>query len=234
MDKKWEDPTEKPHAERWHGDLLAMDPGAISPGLACFRHGVLVACTRLRVPAEFAELPEPERWIRIADLAVTWWIGTWDGITRTVRTFIYERPQWYTREKSKGDPNKLAHVLGVGQSLAVMLCMMNSAKGARQPELLAPTPAEWTGQVPKTVKRKGKDVLPKDPRESVRHSRVWFHLEPGEKAVCLARNEEGKLTDTLLSHINNDAFDGIGLGEFALGRYKIGATGRVFAGATKG
>ena len=227
---KWEDPKTLPNSERWHGDLLAMDPGVRSPGLALFRHGVLVACTRLKVPDSYAELPEAERWIRVADLGADWWQAQQDGVKRTVRTLIYERPQWYseTRGKSKGDPNKLAHVLGVGQSLSVMFAMHNSHEGSRQPELLSPTPAEWTGQVPKTD-RAGK--LPKDPRKSPRHARVWAALAPGEKAICLHRGEDGALTDTLLRDVNNDAFDGIGLGLFALGRYKASGQ-RVFAGAS--
>lgn len=221
------------HSDRWHGDLLAMDGGVRSPGLALFRHGVLVSATRLRIPEELHTLPEGERWLRIADLGVEWWQAQQQGVKRTVRTVIYERPQWYseTRGKTKGDPNKLAGILGVGQSLAVMFAMHNSHEGTRPPEILSPTPAEWTGQIPKTDRN---DKLPKDPRKSPRHSLVWSCLEPGEKAVCLVRDGmHGGITDVLLKDVNNDAFDGMGLGLFALGRYKPGVTGRVFAGATR-
>lgn len=225
------DPTERPNADRWHGDLLAMDPGVRSPGLALFRHGVLVGTTRLRIPEEYHSLPDGERWLRIADLAADWWQQQQQGVKRTVRTVIYERPQWYseTKGKSKGDPNKLAGVLGVGQSLAVIFAMHNSHEGNRPPEIITPTPAEWTRQVPKTD-RNGK--LPKDPRKSPRHAHVWSCLERGEQELCLIRDESA-ITNVLMRDVNNDAFDGMGLGLFALGRYVPGATGRVFAGATR-
>lgn len=213
-----------------HGDLLALDPGVRSPGLALFRHGVLTATTRLKIPEELHALPNGVRWLRIALLAREWWVEQQLGIKRTVRTFVYEHPQWYSEreKKTKGDPNKLAHVLGVGQSLAVLIAMQNIHEGTRPPEILNPTPHEWTGNVPKTVNGK----LPKDPRKSPRHGRLWGLLTPGERAICLARNEAGELTNTLLREVNNDAFDGIGIGLFALKRYSLNG-GRVFAGATR-
>lgn len=226
---KWEATKELPNSERHHGDLLALDGSVRSPGLSLYRHGVLVAATRISVPKELESLPEAERWYRVAALCFAWWEEQNEGIGRTVRTLIYERPQWYSerQKKSKGDPNKLAHVLGVSQSLAIMFVMHNLQRGARPPELLSPTPAEWTGQVPKTD-RNGK--YPKDPRKSPRHSRVWGCLTPGEQAVLLKREAEtGKLTGDLRNDANHDTFDGVGIGLFALGRYKAV---RVFAGAT--
>lgn len=207
----WFGPTENPEADRWHGDLLTCDPSVRSPGVALFRHGKLIACDRVKIPEELHELPEGRRWMRVANEISSWWQEQLDGHDHLVRTFVYELPQIYseTQGKSKGDPNQLLGLVGVGQSLAVMLTMYNMSTGARPPMLLTPKPSEWTGQLPKTVKGK----YPKDPRESPRGARIWARLQAGEREV------------TVLQH---DAFDSIGLGLFALGRYE---RERVFPGA---
>lgn len=183
-----------------------------SPGVSLFRHGVLVACDRVKVPEELHELPAGERWLRVANEITIWWQEQHVG-GNVVRTVIYELPQVYTREKSKGDPNKLIGLAGVGQSLATMLTMWNTQNGHRPPELLTPKPDEWTGQLPKTVKVNGVAKIPKNPWESPRGQRIESRLEAGERKITPAQH---------------DAIDSLGLGLWALGRYE---RVRVFPGA---
>lgn len=207
----WFGPTEQPAAERWHGDLLALDPSVRSPGIALYRHGCLYATARVKMDEAWAELPAGQRWLRIANELAAWWLDNRDGNGHMVRTVVYELPQIYSESegKSKGDPNKLLGLAGTGQSLAVLLTAFNIQNGARPPELLSPTPAEWTGQLPK--KTKG------DPRESPRGARIWSRLEEAERKIVLQSKA-----------LQHDAFDGIGLGLFALKRYD---RARVFPGA---
>lgn len=204
--------AEDPAAERWHGDLLALDPGVRSPGVALFRHGCLLAVDRIKLDPEWASMEPAARWLRIGNEITAWWLDNRDG-DHYVRTFVYELPQIYSekRGKSKGDPNKLLGLLGVGQSVATIITAFNISHGARPPELLSPQPAEWTGQLPKTVGKK----TPKDPRESPRGARIWSRLEPAEQLIAGAT-------------LQHDAFDGIGLGLHALKRY---GRSRIFPGA---
>lgn len=216
----WDGRADDPCADRWHGDLLSLDPSVKSPGAALYRHGCLHAITRLKInDEEIAALPDGQRWLRVASELFAWWIDERAGHEHMVRTFVYEMPQIYSESqgKSKGDPNQLLGLVGTGQSLAVLLHAFNVARGVRPPELLTPTPAEWTGQLPKTVKKGGKNVYPKDPRESPRGSRIWSRWQPGEQAIVIQ-------SKALL----HDAFDGGGLGLYGLGRYKHT---RVFPGA---
>jgi hypothetical protein len=215
----WFAPTDEPNSERWHGDLLALDPSVRSPGVSLFRHGCLFAVGRIRIDEEIHALPAAQRWLRVANEITAWWLEHRDGHDHLIRTLIYELPQIYSESegKSKGNPNQLLGLVGTGQSLATLMTAYNIHRGARPPELLSPTPAEWTGQLPKTIKCAGKNVLPKDPRESPRGQRIWSRLEEVEREIVLASKA-----------LQHDAFDGMGLGLSALRRYD---QRRVFPGA---
>lgn len=215
----WFGPSDAPNSDRWHGDLLALDPSVRSPGVALYRHGCLHAVGRIRIDEEIHALPPAQRWLRVAEEIFAWWLDNRDGHAYTIRTLVYELPQIYSESegKSKGNPNELLGLVGVSQSLAVLITAYNVQHGVRPPELLSPTPAEWTGQCPKTIKRGGKSVLPKDPREAPRGQRIWSRLEAAEQAVVVT-----------CKAFQHDAFDGMGLGLFALRRYD---QRRVFPGA---
>jgi hypothetical protein len=210
----WFGPTDLPESPRHHGDLLALDPSVNSPGVVLFRHGVLIAAAKVKIDEAFAELGRAARCMRVADEVIVWWAEQ-EGVG-TVRTVIYEWPQIYSEaeNKSKGNPNELLGLVGVGQSLATALTVYNIQHGARPPEVLSPTPAEWTGQVPKTIKIGGKNRIPKDPWTSPRGMRIKGKLQPGELKSVPAQH---------------DAIDSVGLGLWALGRYD---RVRVFPGAT--
>lgn len=217
----WFAPTDEPNAERWHGDLLGYDPSVRSPGVALFRHGCLHAVARIRIDEEIHTLPDAHRWLRVGEEIFAWWADNRDGHDHTIRTVVYELPQVYSESegKSKGNPNELLGLVGTGQSLAVLVTAFNVQRGVRPPELLSPTPAQWTGQCPKTIKRAGKSVYPKDPRESPRGQRIWSHLESAEQLIVVASKA-----------LQHDAFDSMGLGLHALHRYE---QRRVFPGATR-
>lgn len=190
--------------DRWTGDLLSVDPGLRSPGAALFRHGVLIACDRIKIDDELHALDSGTRYLRVAQEIIAWYADVIEAQGAcALRTVIFEHPQWYTRDKSKGDPNKLAGCLGVGQSVAVLAFERCVAAELRGPEILSPLPAEWTGQIPKD---------PKKPWTSPRGERVSSRLVEAERKLVPAQH---------------DAIDGLGLGLWALGRYE---RRRVFPG----
>jgi hypothetical protein len=194
--------------------LLAIDPGQNSPGVALFvpnTPGLMLRhAARLAIPEAFAEMPEGARWMHVAAEVVSW-----AEARGRIDSVVFERPQWYARAKSKGDPNQLAGVAGVAANVTGMLwknCI----------HVTSPTPAEWIGQVSKvcpacegrkTTKRtdgkKGRGA----PRICIechnsawgtpRGRRIWSRLSEAERALCPDQN---------------DAIDAVGIGLWALGR----------------
>lgn len=193
------------HDERWHGDLLALDPSIRSPGVALFRHGILVAADRVKIPGSIHKLPIGTRCERVAREVADWWRQECDDTPYVIRTVIFEWPQIYRFTKSSGDPNDLVPLGAVGIAFQMLVSAANLTRNARPPELLTPQPAEWTGQLPKS--KTG------DPWLSPRGARIKGKLQPGELSKVPAQH---------------DAIDALGLGLWALGRFS--AT-RVFSGA---
>lgn len=197
------DPRANP--ERWHHELVALDPGIRSPGVALFRNGILVGAAKIRLAKELEDLPMGQRCMRVAQQIAAWWDQYHES---AIRTIVFEWPQIYAREKSKGDPNKLVPLVAVGTAFATIVQGANIQHGIRPPELLTPMPAEWTGQVPKSTKG--------DPWKSPRGIRIWDGLAPGERTAVPPQH---------------DAIDSVGLGLWALGRYGSAGVNRVFPGA---
>ena len=195
-------------SDRHHGDLIAVDPSVNSPGVALFRHGVLEACERIKIPKDVSKLGYGARCLRVAQEIAAWWQE--QGEREVVRVVVFEWPQTYRETKSKGDHNQLLGLVGVGQSLAALVTGHNVLTGQRPPEIVTPTPAEWTGQLPKTVD----GSLPSDPWTSPRGIRIGDRLEIGERRVVPPQH---------------DAIDALGLGLWALGRYR---PRRAFSGVT--
>lgn len=170
--------------------LLALDPGKNSPGAAIFGASGLVDAARIRVPAGYADFPEGARWLQVA-LLITAWTSTY-----TIDAVIFERPQWYARSKSKGDPNQLAGIAGVAANVTGILSVY------RRIEVFSPVPSEWIGQLPKTcpVCKANKKKCPEcrgSAWETPRGRRIRSRLSPAELALVPDQN---------------DAIDAVGLG----------------------
>ncbi len=120
--------------------LLAVDPSLHSVGLALFKDGQLTGTTRIQ--PEFEEVPPIGfRCFIVANLIRQHYSVIWGGTPMGCK-LIFEWPQIYRTVKSKGDPNDLIPLAGVGMALAGLLGVVPQT----------PTPAEWAGQLPKTTK----------------------------------------------------------------------------------
>jgi hypothetical protein len=172
--------------------MLALDPGLNHPAAALFRGGILVSAERVKVGTGLTDLPTAERCVRVAAAVVRWGMG----LNMNPRWLVVEWPQIYRASKSKGDPNDLTPLAGIGSALAGMLSVALSPRDIYL-GVLSPTPAEWAGQVPKSEKG--------DPWKSPRGARVRSRLS------------EAEVTAVLPSH---DAVDAVGLGLWALGRFE--------------
>jgi Holliday junction resolvasome RuvABC endonuclease subunit len=176
--------------------LLAIDPGMNSPGAAIFGASGLVDAGRVSIPSTFATMPDGARWMHVAACIVAW------TSTYQIDAVVYERPQWYQRAKSKGDPNQLVGVAGVAANVTGMLWR-------NRLEVRSPTPAEWVGQLSKVcpvckgkAKRKCLECHG-SAWETPRGRRIHSRLTPAEIALVPDQN---------------DAIDAVGIGLWALGR----------------
>lgn len=186
--------------------LLAIDPGMNSPGAALFAHdasgSALLHAHRVPIPDDYAELPDGARWMWVAREIVQWAMGP----GRRIDNVVFERPQWYARAKSKGDPNQLAGVAGVAANVTGILSTTSGPLA-----VFSPKPSEWIGQLPKVCpvckgKAKKKCLECKGSAwETPRGRFIRSRLTPEERA---------------LAPDQNDAIDAVGLGLWALGRLK--------------
>lgn len=182
--------------------LIGLDPGMNSPGIALFNNQRLVVADRVRGD-DFAELPDGERWLRVARALSAWTREHIGQNAPELLTIVFEKPQWYQRGKSKGDPNQLVGVAGVAANYTGVMSMMC------QVSIGSPTPAEWIGQLPKVcpvckgkAKRKCKACLG-SAWKTPRGQRIWSHLTEQERPLVPDQN---------------DAIDAVGIGLWAIGR----------------
>lgn len=178
--------------------LLGLDPGTRSPGLAFFGDHGLVAADRCRVD-DLADEPDGQRWFDIARRLAAWALAR---VPSGPLHIVFERPQWYQRGKSKGDPNQLAGLTGVAGNLCGILSAHYHITIASW------KPAEWIGQLPKTcpVCKENKKKCPVcngSAWRTPRGKRIRASLSPAELALVPDQN---------------DAIDAVGLGLFELGR----------------
>jgi hypothetical protein len=182
--------------------LIALDPGMNSPGVAVFREGVLLRADRANT-SEHAELPDGERWLRVARVLAAF-AAKYSGVATTM-SVVFEKPQWYQRGKSKGDPNQLVGIAGVAAAFVGMMSCRYLI------DVASPTPSEWIGQLSKvcpTCKGKAKKKCTAcrgSAWETPRGRFIKKRLEPAELALVPDQN---------------DAIDAVGLGLWALGRLK--------------
>lgn len=181
--------------------LLALDPGTLSPGLALFSDtGALVAADRVRVDGH-ADEPDGRRWMHIGHCLAQWCLRRVPQNDQLL-SVIFERPQWYSKAKSKGDPNQLAGLTGVaGVMIGVMMTRW-------QLSVSSPKPAEWIGQLPKTcpacrANKKKCTECKGSAWNTPRGRRIRSRLTPDELALVPDQN---------------DAIDACGLGLFELKR----------------
>lgn len=185
-----------------HSYLIAVDNSLCKPGVAVFCEGLLVATGTMRQPKN-TELNIAERVNRTARDVITF------AIDKAPEPFFlaYEWPQVYTASKSKGDPNDLLGVVGVGGAVAGMLAMICFGRNSVL-DVVAYKPAEWIGQIPKATGAKCMD--------SPRARRILSKLDWIEKEFVIS---------------DNDAIDAVGIGLYRLGRLK---PTKVYPGSEKG
>lgn len=193
--------------------LLSIDPSTTTVGAALFvehdsvgiaRHvGSLYAAASIKLSVR-ADIDPLQRWLDAARGVENWLYDVLhsDATTR-ITGLVFERPQFYSAVKSKGDPNKLVGVLGVAAVIAGRFSLRNAT---RQFTYL---PAEWIGQLSKvcpTCKGKAKKKCT-DCRgsawETPRGRRIQSRLSIDERAVCPDQN---------------DAIDAVGIGLKHVGR----------------
>lgn len=166
--------------------ILAVDPGLRHPAAALFRCGVLQAASRVPVPAAWHSLDVAERCRRIGSAIQDWvcecgldmdamadaYFLELAGDTRRARELrqargvvqvVIEIPQIYRASKSKGDPNDLPPLFGVGAAIASRLDV----------EAVSYKPAQWIGQIKKAEKG--------DPLKSPRGKLIWRCLRDEER-----------------------------------------------------
>ncbi len=184
--------------------LLAVDPGTNSPGMALFDdNNVLLKAERFDL-SEFAGLPDGQRWLKCGRILGGWVLRECAIHKPELLHVVFERPQWYARGKSKGDPNQLAGIAGVAANLTGFLSVYGPI------DVMSPTPAEWIGQLPKTCKTCGAN---KKKCLACKGS-AWNTLRGRYIGARLSEREHALVPD------QNDAIDAVGIGLFALGRLK--------------
>lgn len=185
------------------GEFLAVDPSIRSAGVAVFRGGCLAGAGTVKL--DQGDIDDPaQRCLCMAQAIVRW------AISHEVspRALVLEWPQVYRAAKSKGDPNDLIGLSGVGMAVAGILSM-GMLQREQVLEVVAFTPAEWCGQLPKTTRKSGFATSPKT-------LRIRSRLTPDE-------------LEAIAGIASHDAMDAIGLGLHALDRM---VPRRVFPGAT--
>ncbi len=149
--------------------LLAVDPGLRNPAWAYFIEGVLMRAQRTKIPASLVKLPVGQRCLEVAKLIRADYFA--NAPSTWVTELVIEYPQIYTARKSKGDPNDLLPLVGVGMALAGMLDV----------PVISPTPAQWIGQVAKATTG--------DPLASPRGARIWGRLSEIERSNVVVSHD---------------------------------------------
>ena len=167
--------------------LLTLDPGMGHPACAVFKDGRLVDCMRIAGSLDTTADPAMRSCV-VADGVMAWFSARDFDLLDEV---AMELPQFYSRKKSKGDPNKLALLVLVCGAVAAR---MRTEYGCA---ITCYHPGEWAGQLPKSTKR-GEALT------SPRGLRVVSKLSDAER---------GALAD------DHDSVDSVGIGLHHLGRF---------------
>lgn len=187
-------------------EIVALDPSLRRPGVAVFRAGMLIASDAIgQDNSDTGKEVLGDRITRNAQSVVRWILDH----STLPRVLVVEWPQVYAAVKSKGDPNDLLAVAGVGAAVSTMLavCVANNARGVAL-DVRYISPADWCGQLPKIEKQ----------------SEVWNSPRTRRIVSRLSRQEKEVVT------MRHDAIDAIGIGLHVLGRM---IPTRIFPGATQ-
>ncbi len=184
--------------------LISVDPSIRSAGVAWFQDRELTGA--IRVCEELSQDNTGIRCLRMAG-------AIFKFTSLNTADLAFEWPQIYRAVKSKGDPNDLIGIAGVGSALAGLMAGRALLGG-----LSTPTPAEWIGQLPKTCQ------LCKGKRKRTCRCKGSSWATPRGMRI------RSRLTAAELALIpdQNDVIDAVGIGLYALGRLD---PARVFAGA---
>ncbi len=142
--------------------FLAVDPGIRYPAAAIFDEDKkLLAASRVKLPGAVSRLDMGERCREVGRLIAIW---TSEHVNlELIGGICIEWPQIYTASKSKGDPNNLTPLAGVGVAVATIF---------HDATVVSPVPREWIGQVPKSEDG--------DPWASPRGQKIRRRLTPDE------------------------------------------------------
>ena len=162
--------------------LVTIDPGIRHVGVALFAGELLIRAALVRSPCT--------RGNGAAEcLAVAWEVAAWVSRAEAGVDHVgVEWPRIYTVEKSKGDPNDLLALVGVGTAIGALLAVDHELL----PDAVTSVhPDEWKGQVPKATMTR----------------RILDRLSPAERALI---EDAGTLTHNVV--------DAVGIGLHTLGR----------------
>lgn len=166
---------------------LAIDPGIRSPGAAVFVDAVLIAATRIKVPAAVHKRNLGDR-VGIVARLINGWFQTLIPVGEL--ELVYEWPQIYRASRSKGDPNSLLKTLAVGAAASALVCA---------DRVFTPTPHEWAKNTSKATTG--------DPWNSPRAKMVARRLSEAELA-CVP-NSHDAIDAVALGLWKVDRFDAI-------------------------
>ena len=173
---------------------LSLDPSIRSCGIALWSDTELLLADRIQLAAEHSD-------IAMRSLAMAHAVGTRARThVQRIDTLVFEWPQIYTAVKSKGDPNDLIPMAGVGCALATMLGVST---------VRAPHPADWIGQCPK-VCPKCKGIRAKSCK--LCSGSAWKTPRGRRIADALTQPERDRVPD------QHDVIDSVGLGAWWHGR----------------
>lgn len=204
--------------------LLALDPGANSPGIAIFEDSPMHLCVAagwIDCPEEWRKLPDGMRWIAVVD-AICAWLDRRNIKLCEIHRVVFEKPQWYQRKQggSKGDPNQLVGIVGVAATLLGRIAAFHMPM---QLQVANPTPSEWIGQLSKVCPTcEGKKTCP-GVVNGRKRSRVPFVCPDchgsawGTPRGRRIRSRAGAAELTSVPD-QNDAIDAFGIGLWDLGR----------------
>jgi len=204
------------------GTLLAFDPSISSTGLALFRAGVLVAVHRTTIARDAADRSTSDTATRAAAVATDVRAWVYDVLAGDVALLpehvAFEWPQVYVVARSKGDPNSIVTVGVVAGAILGRVAMVPDTS------VQAFKPAEWIGQLPKTIAVPGGRGRS---RRRLPHRGEELTTPRGKLiAASLTASEL-----SLVRNSNHDVVDAVGIGLRALKRLR---TARVYPGASPG
>ncbi len=162
--------------------LLAVDPSIVSPGVALFCEGKLVANARVKV------CPQPEACAAQRCCNAIAELCTWYGTTaRLVDTLAFEYPQIYAHD-TPAVANAVVSMAAVGMGLSYALDINDTHSY---------TPREIWGQLPK-AKTGSYWKCP-------RGARVWSRLDADERTVAVDQHDAGDAVGIGLFHLGRFA-----------------------------